>query len=94
MFQFTTVVQHLSAGDLLPERDSGSEQVKQVMFQFTTGVKHLSAGDLLRAERDSGSEHGAMINEYMKEGRIIPVKVFFFQKKFNLFLCTCNEPMK
>ena len=81
MFQFTAVVKHLSAGDLLPERDSGSEQVKhvkQVMFQFTTGVKHLSAGDLLRAERDSGSEQGAMINEYMKEGRIIPVKVFFF----------------
>ncbi len=91
MFQFSTEVKHLSAGDLLPERDSVSEQVKQVMFQFTTGVKHLSAGDLLRAERDSGSEQGAMINEYMKEGRIIPVKVFFLQNNFNLFLCTCKK---
>ncbi len=38
-------------------------------------VRHLSAGDLLRAERDSGSEQGDMINSYMKEGKIIPVKV-------------------
>jgi len=38
-------------------------------------VKHLSAGDLLREERDSGSEQGDMINSYMKEGKIIPVKV-------------------
>jgi UMP-CMP kinase len=39
------------------------------------GVTHLSAGDLLRAERDSGSEQGEMINTYMKEGLIIPVSV-------------------
>ena len=36
---------------------------------------HLSAGDLLRAERDSGSEHGEMINEIIKQGKIVPVEV-------------------
>merc|ERR1740124_814438 len=36
---------------------------------------HLSAGDLLRAERASGSEQGQMIDEYIKEGKIVPVEV-------------------
>ena len=36
---------------------------------------HLSAGDLLRAERKSGSENGQMIDEYIKEGKIVPVEV-------------------
>ena len=36
---------------------------------------HLSAGDLLRAERASGSENGQMIDEYIKEGKIVPVEV-------------------
>jgi len=39
------------------------------------GYKHLSAGDLLRAERKSGSAQGAMIEEYIKEGKIVPVEV-------------------
>jgi len=39
------------------------------------GYVHLSAGDLLRAERDSGSADGAMINDYIKDGKIVPVKV-------------------
>ena len=39
------------------------------------GYTHLSAGDLLRAERNSGSETGAMISEYIKEGKIVPVEV-------------------
>jgi len=34
---------------------------------------HLSAGDLLRAERDSGSSNGDLINNYIAEGRIVPV---------------------
>uniref|UniRef100_A0A7S4MXG1 UMP-CMP kinase n=1 Tax=Prymnesium polylepis TaxID=72548 RepID=A0A7S4MXG1_9EUKA len=41
----------------------------------TFGFIHLSAGDLLRAERKSGSAQGAMIDEYIKEGKIVPVEV-------------------
>lgn len=39
------------------------------------GYSHLSAGDLLRAERKSGSDKGAMIDEYIREGKIVPVEV-------------------
>jgi adenylate kinase family enzyme len=33
-----------------------------------------NAGDLLRAERDSGSPYGAMITQYINEGKIVPVR--------------------
>ncbi|KAK6935032.1 hypothetical protein RJ641_035187 [Dillenia turbinata] len=36
------------------------------------GYTHLSAGDLLRAETRSGSENGAMIQNMMNEGKIVP----------------------
>ncbi|KAM0749083.1 adenylate kinase isoenzyme 1 [Meredithblackwellia eburnea MCA 4105] len=37
---------------------------------------HLSAGDLLRAEQARpGSEFGAMIKDYIKEGKIVPMEV-------------------
>eukprot|EP00612_Vaucheria_litorea_P005005 CAMPEP_0171467272 /NCGR_PEP_ID=MMETSP0945-20130129/9848_1 /TAXON_ID=109269 /ORGANISM="Vaucheria litorea, Strain CCMP2940" /LENGTH=739 /DNA_ID=CAMNT_0011995709 /DNA_START=59 /DNA_END=2278 /DNA_ORIENTATION=- len=36
---------------------------------------HFSAGDLLREAQNSGSEVGEMIKEYIKEGKIVPVKV-------------------
>jgi UMP-CMP kinase len=39
------------------------------------GFVHLSAGDLLRAERDSGSPLGTMIEECIREGNIVPVEV-------------------
>lgn len=39
------------------------------------GFVHLSAGDLLRAERDSGSPDGAMIEAIIREGKIVPVEV-------------------
>jgi len=39
------------------------------------GYVHLSAGDLLRAERASGSSQGQMIDEYIREGKIVPVEV-------------------
>ena len=39
------------------------------------GFVHLSAGDLLRAERNSGSENGEMIDRLILEGKIVPVKV-------------------
>ncbi|KAF5469908.1 hypothetical protein F2P56_010466 [Juglans regia] len=39
------------------------------------GYTHLSAGDLLRAEISSGSENGTMIQNMMKEGKIVPSEV-------------------
>lgn len=37
---------------------------------------HLSAGDLLRAEQiREGSEYGALIQKYIKEGSIVPMEV-------------------
>lgn len=37
---------------------------------------HLSAGDLLRSEQQrEGSEYGALIKEYITEGRIVPMQV-------------------
>lgn len=38
--------------------------------------RHLSAGDLLREERNRpGSEYGDLINEYIKEGKLVPVDI-------------------
>lgn len=39
------------------------------------GFVHLSAGDLLRAERDSGSPDGELIESYIREGKIVPVEI-------------------
>ena len=40
------------------------------------GFCHLSAGDLLRSEQDrEGSEVGAMIKDYIKNGEIVPMEV-------------------
>jgi len=40
------------------------------------GFVHLSAGDLLREERQrEGSEYGELINNYIKEGKIVPAKI-------------------
>ena len=39
------------------------------------GFTHLSAGDLLREERDSGSPDGEMIERFIREGKIVPVRV-------------------
>ncbi|XVF23509.1 hypothetical protein REPUB_Repub13aG0044700 [Reevesia pubescens] len=39
------------------------------------GYTHLSAGDLLRAEKNSGSENGTMIQNMMNEGKIVPSEV-------------------
>ncbi|CAM8913441.1 unnamed protein product [Rhodiola kirilowii] len=39
------------------------------------GFTHLSAGDLLRAEIKSGSENGNMIQEMIKEGKIVPSEI-------------------
>lgn len=40
------------------------------------GFHHLSAGDLLRQERHSpGSEHGHLIDEVIRAGKIVPVEI-------------------
>lgn len=39
------------------------------------GLVHLSAGDLLRAERDSGSPNGELINNIILKGEIVPVEI-------------------
>ncbi|CAN0003322.1 unnamed protein product, partial [Laminaria digitata] len=36
---------------------------------------HLSAGELLREERESGSSNGQLIDEYIRDGRIVPVAI-------------------
>ncbi|CAO2839027.1 unnamed protein product [Amaranthus hypochondriacus] len=41
----------------------------------TYGLTHLSAGDLLRNEISSKTEHGSMILEIIKEGKIVPSEV-------------------
>ncbi|XP_024396920.1 UMP-CMP kinase 3 [Physcomitrium patens] len=41
----------------------------------TFGFVHLSAGDLLRAEINSGNENGTMIQNMIKEGKIVPAEV-------------------
>lgn len=40
------------------------------------GFTHLSAGDLLREERArEGSEFGSLIEEYITNGKIVPVEI-------------------
>ena len=39
------------------------------------GFEHLSTGDLLRAEKDTGSETADLINECLREGRLVPTSI-------------------
>jgi len=49
-------------------------QCEKLVQEF--GFCHLSAGDLLRAEQNrDGSEYGAMIRQYIKDGQIVPMEV-------------------
>lgn len=48
-------------------------QCSKIVENF--GFTHLSAGDLLQAEVKSGSEKGKMIDEFKKEGKIVPSEV-------------------
>ncbi|CAM9584530.1 unnamed protein product [Scytosiphon promiscuus] len=50
-------------------------QCELIAGEEALGYAHLSAGDLLRAERNSGSELAGMINEYIREGKIVPAEV-------------------
>lgn len=49
---------------------------------------HLSAGDLLREEQNTdGSEHGELIKEYIKLGKIVPVEITCgLLKKVNIWI--------
>lgn len=49
-------------------------QCEKIVENF--GYTHLSAGDLLREERRrEGSEYGALIEDNIKNGRIVPVEI-------------------
>lgn len=48
-------------------------QCKRIVDKY--GYAHFSAGDLLRAEVKSGSEQGEMIDEMIKEGKIVPGEI-------------------
>ena len=48
-------------------------QCERIVSNF--GFVHLSAGDLLREERTSGSKDGELIENYIKEGKIVPVEI-------------------
>lgn len=49
-------------------------QSARIKDQF--GFQHLSAGDLLREERSrEGSEHGELINNCIKEGKLVPQEI-------------------
>lgn len=49
-------------------------QCQKIVEHF--GYTHLSAGDLLRAERNNpGSQYGELIENYIKEGKIVPVEI-------------------
>merc|ERR1719193_1061576 len=45
-----------------------------LMEEFSC-IQHLSAGDCLRKERNSGSANAELINNYIKEGKIVPVQI-------------------
>ncbi|KAK4476469.1 hypothetical protein RD792_015623, partial [Penstemon davidsonii] len=64
-----TVVFVLAGG---PGSGKGT-QCANVVEHF--GYTHLSAGDLLRAEIKSGSENGTMIQNMIKDGKIVPSEV-------------------
>ncbi|XP_061860203.1 UMP-CMP kinase isoform X2 [Colius striatus] len=54
----------------------GLSQTYWVPFIEKYGYTHLSAGDLLRDERKRpGSQYGELIENYIKEGEIVPVEI-------------------
>ncbi|XP_045481637.1 UMP-CMP kinase-like [Harmonia axyridis] len=49
-------------------------QCKNIVEKY--GYVHLSAGDLLREERAKpGSQYGELIENYIREGKIVPVEI-------------------
>jgi hypothetical protein len=50
--------------------------LKYFLYMQQFGFVHLSAGDLLREERNKeGSEYGELIEETIRNGRIVPVEI-------------------
>uniref|UniRef100_A0A182VQI3 UMP-CMP kinase n=1 Tax=Anopheles minimus TaxID=112268 RepID=A0A182VQI3_9DIPT len=57
-----------------PPGSGKGTQCEKIVKEF--GYTHLSAGDLLREERNrEGSEFGALIEDNIKNGRIVPVEI-------------------
>lgn len=57
-----------------PPGSGKGTQCEKIVQEF--GYTHLSAGDLLREERNrEGSEYGALIEDNIKNGRIVPVEI-------------------
>lgn len=48
-------------------------QCKNLVRDF--GFIHLSAGDLLRAERSRNGPNAELINTYIAEGKIVPIRI-------------------
>lgn len=51
-------------------------QCSKIVEEF--GYVHLSAGDLLRQEVARASERGQMIEDLMKEGKLVPQVILLF----------------
>ena len=49
-------------------------QCELLMKNFNNLV-HLSAGELLREEIAAGTEMSKLIDDYLKDGKIVPVKI-------------------
>jgi len=47
-------------------------QSERIVMDY--GFTHLSVGDLLRAEKASGSKTAKLIDEYIAEGKLVPVR--------------------
>lgn len=66
----------------------------------TYGYVHLSAGDLLREERNrKGSEFGELIENYIRNGQIVPVEITcsLLENAMNQNIkvsLTCNETVQ
>jgi len=48
-------------------------QCEKIVKEY--GFTHFSIGDLLRAEKESGSKTANLIDEYIKEGKLVPAKI-------------------
>jgi adenylate kinase len=48
-------------------------QCERIVKEY--GFTHFSIGDLLRAEKASGSKTANLIDEYIKEGKLVPAKI-------------------
>ena len=49
-------------------------QCQRLVDEF--GLTHLSVGELLRQARSAGTSEGKLIDDYIKEGKIVPVRLF------------------